>query len=743
MPPLALEAGSPNLPNTTELFLQVALDNPLRRLFDYLPPADMPCPPQPGMRVEVPFGRGSQLGVIARISATSQVPTDKLRRASRLLDEEPILDTETLELIEFAADYYQASLGESFAAAMPVLLRQGRSLWPSHTCWRLASNQGSPRRLGSQQRIILERLGDGRHLTEDDLDELGPTAKASARLLTDRGILESYVEQARSQLEPATLPVPGPALNLDQTAAVNTIGGHLGEYACFLLHGVTGSGKTEVYLQAIAQALARGTQALVLVPEIGLTPQSIARFKSRLGVPLAVLHSGMTDSERLHMWRAARQGTAQVIIGTRSAVFAPLPRPGIIIIDEEHDASYKQQEGFRYSARDLAVWRARRLSIPVVLGSATPMLESLANVEAGRYVQLNLPTRAGSAGKPSISLVDLRTNPSRQGLSTPSVIAMERHLKAGGQVLLYLNRRGFAPTLFCPGCAWVAPCPHCDARLTVHGHRQQLLCHHCGTQSPLPFACPQCENELLPMGQGTERIEDTLATVFPDITAVRVDRDTVRARGDIDRVLERVRSGEARILVGTQMLTKGHDFPDVSLVIVINADQGLFGTDFRTAERLAQTIVQVSGRAGRASRPGEVLIQTSCPEHPLLQQLLTDGYEGFAKAAMAEREAARWPPYSRLALLRVEAADAATAMAFLNAARALAEQAGHPGVRLLGPAPAAMERRAGRYRAQLLLEAADRSRLKQLLDPWALKLEALPQARRVRWSLDIDPIEIT
>jgi primosomal protein N' (replication factor Y) len=379
----------------------------------------------------------------------------------------------------------------------------------------------------------------------------------------------------------------------------------------------------------------------------------------------------------------------------------------------------------------------------VVLGSATPALETLANALDGRYRRLDLPDRAGGAGKPSIALVDLRANPTRQGLATPSAVAMGRHLAAGGQVLLYLNRRGFAPTLYCPGCAWVAPCAQCDARLTVHGRSQRLICHHCGASAPVPYACPVCASELLPMGQGTERVEETLATLFPDVESVRIDRDTVKSRGDIDLVLERVRSGQARILVGTQMLTKGHDFPDVTLVVVLNADQGLFGTDFRTAERLAQTIVQVAGRAGRASRPGEVLIQTSCPEHPLLRQLLEGGYEGFAAAALAERQAAHWPPYARLALLRAEAADAATALAFLDAARDAANAFALPGVRLLGPAPAAMERRAGRYRAQLLLEAGERSHLKRLLDRWVPALEDLPQARRVRWSLDVDPIEVT
>lgn len=727
------------MPDSPPFYLRVALDTPVRRLFDYLPPAGLATTPAAGVRVEVPFGRGHRVGVLIGASPTSAVPHGKLKEVASILDDDPVFDAPTMELIEFAADYYQAPLGEVYAAALPVLLRQGRPLHGTELRWR---RQGAPTgRVGPRQQAVLDLLAGRSSFGEAELGPLGPSGRAAARSLVARGLLEAYQAPAEPSPLATSQPIPGPDLNAGQAVAVAEIAGALGHFTPILLYGVTGSGKTEVYLRAIGQALDRGRQALVLVPEIGLTPQSIARFQSRLGAPLAVLHSGLTDSERLAMWRAARRGAARVVIGTRSAIFAPLAQLGLIVIDEEHDASYKQQEGFRYSARDLAVWRARRLGIPVVLGSATPMLETLANAAAGRYRRVNLPERAGSAGKPAVSLVDLRIHPLRQGLATPVMLAMQGHLDGGGQVLLYLNRRGFAPTLYCPGCAWVAPCTQCDARMTVHGRSQRLVCHHCGSSAPTPYSCPQCETELVPMGQGTERVEETLATVFPGIESVRIDRDTVRHRGDIDEALAKVRSGRARILVGTQMLTKGHDFPDVTLVVVLNADQGLFGTDFRTAERLAQTIVQVAGRAGRASRPGEVLIQTSCPQHPLLVQLLQGGYDGFAVAALAERAAARWPPYTHLALLRAEAADAASALAFLSRARAGAEPP-VGGIRLRGPAPAAMERRAGRFRAQLLIEADDRGRLKRLLDSWIPGLEQLPEARRVRWSIDVDPIEV-
>jgi primosomal protein N' (replication factor Y) len=526
-----------------------------------------------------------------------------------------------------------------------------------------------------------------------------------------------------------------------QRQALSAVAASFGGYAAWLLHGVTGSGKTEVYLSLIEQVLAAGRSALVLVPEIALTPQLVSRFRDRLAVPVVTLHSSMTDTERLAAWRAARTGTAPVVIGTRSAIFTPLVDPGILIVDEEHDPSYKQQEGFRYSARDLAVSRAQRHGIPVVLGSATPSLESLANVAAGRYGRLELPERTGRAGKPRIGVVDLRHHAARDGLAQPVLAAIERHLADRGQVLVYLNRRGYAPTLYCTGCGWIAPCPSCDARLTVHMRNARLVCHHCGTDEPMPFGCPKCGSEVRPVGQGTERVEQALLEVFPGVELVRVDRDVIRRRGDIERALEKVASGKARILLGTQMLTKGHDYPDVTLVAILNADQGLFGADFRASERLAQQIVQVSGRAGRGERKGEVLIQSAFPENPLLVSLVTEGYDGFARRALEERQAAGWPPYSRLALLRADSPERGEVFDFLREARGLTGDIAE-GVRVLGPAAAAMERRAGRYRAQLLLESASRGPLQRLLEAWLPRIESLKPSRRIRWSVDVDPIEV-
>jgi len=734
-PPLVSETAA------ARCFLRVALDAPVRHLFDYLPPDDGSTVPV-GSRVIVPFGRQRRVAVVLGVAPQSALPVARLKRIHAVLDHEPALDAQALALIQFAADYYQHPIGEVVASALPSALRAGRPLAAVDRRFRLTgSGAAAGARLGSRQRSLIGRLAaapDG----DASASAFTPAERDVLRALVRRGLVEVHAMRA-TPVRASSVPVAGPALTSAQAAAVAAIGDRTDRFAPVLLAGVTGSGKTEVYLRLIERVLSAQRRALVLVPEIGLTPQAIERFQQRLGVQLAVLHSGLGDAERLEHWRAAREGRARVVLGTRSAVFAPLPDLGLIVVDEEHDGSYKQQEGFHYSARDLAVWRARAVGVPVVLGSATPSLETLANVADGRYLRVDLPERTGSAGAPKITIVDLGAHASSGALATPAVLAIERHLGAGGQVLLYLNRRGFAPTLFCTGCGWAAPCPHCDSRLTVHRREQRLVCHHCGNQTPVPFACPKCETELVPLGQGTERLEDTLDRLFPGVSVLRIDRDTIRRRGELETALTRVHSGAARILVGTQMLTKGHDFPDVTLVVVIDADQGLFGTDFRSSERLAQNIVQVAGRAGRAARPGEVLVQTACPEHPLLLRLLTEGYEGFARAALQERAVAHWPPYSRLALLRAEAAAPGRPMAFLRAARDAAPEGSRDGIRLLGPAPAAMERRAGRFRAQLLLESAGHAALKRLLADWVPRLETLPAARSVRWSLDVDPLEVS
>jgi len=497
-----------------------------------------------------------------------------------------------------------------------------------------------------------------------------------------------------------------------------------------------------VYLQIIAAALAAGGQVLVLVPEIALTPQLVERFRRRFSAGVVVVHSALGDAVRRAAWRAAHGGEARIIIGTRSAVFISLVRLALIVVDEEHDASYKQHEGFRYSARDLAVWRARRAQVPVVLGSATPSLETLANVAESRYAHWSLPQRAGTAQRPRMALVDLRKHASEQGLSQPAIQAIDQHLEAGGQVIVFLNRRGYAPTVFCNACGWVAQCAHCDARMTLHRRAAELRCHHCGARGPVPAACGTCAQPLNPVGVGTERVEETLARLFPSAPLARLDRDSAHAHKALEAVLERMHRGEARILVGTQMLTKGHHFPEVSLVVILDADQGLFASDFRATERLAQTITQVAGRAGRAARPGEVMIQTSYPEHPLLTRLISSGYEGFAASALEERRAAHWPPYSRLALLRAEAKDSDALDEYLRAAAVRGRAVAEPAVSILGPASALLARRADHFRAHLLIEAAARGPLRRFLSRWLPLVESLPGPTGLRWSIDVDPLEV-
>ena len=728
--------------------LRVALDTPLRRLFDYLAPTPSGAGPIPaGVRVRVPFGRQRLVGLVMASADHSELPPERLKAVLEVLDREPVLDTAALALLTWAADYYHHPIGEVVAGALPKSLRGGAAARAQEEHWVLTAAgaqqfaQGEPRR-ARKQRALLELLMAAGASSVDVLNERLPAWREAARALLARGWVAMSAVTPLQPPSGASVLAAGPELSGEQAEAVAAIGAALGDYAAFVLHGITGSGKTEVYLQLVTRVLAAGRRVLVLVPEIGLTPQLVGRFRERFATPMAVLHSALTDQERLRAWRDAFSGHARIVLGTRSAVFAPVPDLGLIVVDEEHDASFKQHEGaLRYSARDLAVVRARHAHVPVVLGSATPALETLQNVAAGRYRRLRLERRAAQAQPPHLRLVDLRSRAVRSGIATPAVQAIERHLAEEGQVLMFLNRRGYAPTLLCTACGWIAPCRECDARLTVHQGAARLRCHHCGADAPLPQRCPQCGFAVKSVGQGTERIEEVLATLFPAVKIARLDRDVVRKRGDLEAVVQRMASGDARILVGTQMVTKGHDFPNLTLVVVLNADQGLFSTDFRAAERLAQTIVQVAGRAGRGSRPGEVLIQTEFPEHPLLGNLLTDGYDGFARAALAERAEAAWPPFSRLAAVRDSAKTREAALGFLTEARALAHPAPR-GVRLLGPVPAAMAKRAGRYHAQLLIESGERARLHGFLDAWLPQLEQLKSARAVRWSLDVDPLEL-
>ncbi len=726
------------------MILQIALDTPLRRVFDYRAPANIgEGSPPPGVRVRVPFGRQQRVGFLVGVAVESSVPDSKLKTAFHILDEQPIVDPVTLDLLRWAAEYYHHPLGEVFAAALPVGLRAGAPAHKTTETWSLTQagreELATPSvRRAPRQRALLGWLDGRGGATTAEI--AGNFKIPHLRALAARGWIMSQAiapEQDSMESHPSEV-----ALTPHQSDCVAAILASLSAFGAHLLYGVTGSGKTEVYLRVISAALAKGGQALVLVPEIALTPQLVDRFRRRFSSGVVALHSALAATERRDAWRAAHGGQARIIIGTRSAVFTSLPRLALIVVDEEHDASYKQHEGFRYSARDLAVVRARLADVPIVLGSATPSLETLENSATGRYAKHILPQRPGTAQAPRMSLIDLRKHASDQGLSTPAMQAMAEHLQADGQIIVFLNRRGYAPSLFCNACGWVAPCEHCDARMTLHRRAQQLRCHHCGAHGAVPAICGSCGQPLNPVGQGTERVEETLTRLFPAAPLARLDRDTASARGAVQAVLDRVHSGEARILVGTQMLTKGHHFPQVSLVVILDADQGLFASDFRATERLAQTITQVAGRAGRGSKPGEVLIQTQFPEHPLLNRLITAGYEGFAQSALEERRDAGWPPYSRLAMLRAEAKDSAGLDAYLRAAVDCSRLLNEATVRVLGPASALIARRADHFRAHLLVETSARSTLQRFLNGWLPHVERLSGPPGLRWSIDVDPLEV-
>jgi primosomal protein N' (replication factor Y) len=724
---------------------RVALPLPLPRLFDYRTPEGRTADGgSVGCRIRVPFGNRELVGVVAGVGpASGDAP--ELRAALALLDPVPLLQGELLESLRWLARYTHAPLGDVFATALPAALRRGDSLPTTHAwAWRL-TEAGVTAREGlrpGQPR----RLADLLHASARDealLPDVFPGWRSAARALARRGLVERVAVKTGTQVG---APIAGPTPNDEQRAAIDAIQSARGGFASLLLDGVTGSGKTEVYLQAIADCLARGRQALVLVPEIGLTPQMLARFRERLQVPVHALHSGLNDTERARVWSAAWRGEARVVVGTRSAVFTPLPDAGLIVVDEEHDGSYKQQDGIRYHARDFALVRGKALGVPVLLGSATPSLESLHNARLGRHAHLRLQQRAGVARPPSVRVLDVRKRPLAAGLSPEMLAAIDGALAAGGQVLVFKNRRGYAPVLLCHDCGWSAQCRRCSTPtqgmpMTVHAGGRRLQCHHCGARQGVPPACPDCGGlALQPQGIGTERIEELLAERLPGTPVLRVDRGSTQGRDALQSLLATLGSAPG-ILVGTQMLAKGHDLPNLTLVVVVGIDEGLFSADFRASEKLAQLLIQVAGRAGRADKRGEVWLQTHHPGHPLLQTLIEGGYHAFADAELAQREAAGFPPFAHMALLRAEAKHAEPPMAFLQAAKA-ALQAADPGLEIHGPLPAPMPRRAGYQRAQLLLSATDRRALHGAIDHALPGIHAAPLARKVRWSLDVDPVDL-
>lgn len=722
--------------------MRIAVPGPFLHGLDYILPETLP-EPAPGARVWVPIARRRVVGLVMGTTETPEVALDKLKEVLAVLDDEPIFPPVLLKLLQWISQYYHSPIGEVVHTALPALLCQGEAFVSAATeRWRLTeAGRAAASRSAPKQTAALSWLRENPEgVSRAQLNAAGINLPIIKALLN-----KQYLQVSRQAVLPMERETRAPRLSLNpaQAEVLAACQKSLGVFSVKLLEGITGSGKTEVYLQLIAEVLARGEQALVLVPEIGLTPQMVERFQTRFTEAVVVLHSGLTETEKLQHWRWAADGAARIIIGTRSAVFVPCRQLGVVIIDEEHDASFKQQSGVRYSARDVAIVRAQLEGALIVLGSATPSLESLHNAATGKYEHLHLPARAGVASRPKYHLIDMRQQPLQAGLSRPLLSAMQQHLKAGNQVLLFLNRRGYAPVLMCHACGWTATCPHCDAYLTLHQRPLHLNCHHCGAKRAVCKDCPACaeQNSLLQVGVGTERIEEALEQLFPEFRIVRLDRSNVQRKGELERLLNEIHQGKAEILVGTQMLAKGHHFAAVTLVGVVNIDGGLFSSDFRALEHTGQLLLQVAGRAGRVEKQGEVYIQTHHPEHPLLLALLEEGYGSFARQLLNERGEAHWPPFAYLALLRAEAATQTEAADFLSEIRALAESWHMENLSVLGPVPAFMQRRAGYYRLQLLFRANERRVLQACLSALNQHLYANPK-HKIRWHIDIDPIEM-
>ena len=726
---------------------RVALDVPLPTLFDYTVPAAIGEPASLlGRRVVVPFGRSRRIGIVLEAGVEPAIPLARIKPLARVFHDEPPLAPDVLELLHFAADYYHFPLGQVALGVLPKRLREIGGVEEGIEVFALSVRGAQldasevPVRAVTKRRVL------------DVLREQGLVEAAALRALSPgagRALLEleraGLVRRSRAAPVPPALalgtPQAGPSLSPHQAAAVNTVLGRADAFSAFLLRGVTGSGKTEVYLHIVAELLRRGRQALVLVPEINLTPQLTERFRARFaGVPLAALHSHLAEGERLRAWRAAERGEARVVIGTRLAVFTPMPQLGAIVVDEEHDSSFKQQEGLRYSARDLALLRAKLRGIPVLLGSATPSLESYANALAGRYGLLELPDRPGAAA-PAIRCIDTRGRHLAQGLSQPLLDALRERVRRGEQSLVFVNRRGYAPALVCLACGWGAPCTRCSAKLVLHLADARLRCHYCGHEERITAVCPACGNQdLAPAGHGTQRLEAALEAALPGARVLRVDRDSTRRRHSFAQMQQRILGRQVDILVGTQMLAKGHDFPRLTLVGVINPDSALYSGDFRAAERLYAQLTQVAGRAGRGHLPGEVLIQTDFPDHPLYDAVCRQDYPGFARAALDERRQAGFPPHAHQALVRAEATRRATVDDYLTRAAAAGAALGLA-VEIYDPVPPPIARVSGRERAQLLVQSRSRSELQRFLRAWYPHL-ADQASRAVRWSLDVDPLDL-
>ncbi|MEW6981045.1 primosomal protein N' [Colwelliaceae bacterium 6471] len=733
---------------STEQYIQIAIPVPMRQLFTYQVPIALQSPGiQLGERVLVPFGSRQVIGIVLSIDSQCDIANEKLKAILARVSDNFHFDASMLSFLQLCANYYHHPIGDVFQQALPVLLRQitqpdivTPKVW---CCARILSldELNALEKKAPKQFYLYQIITQHNEISWAELRTLGYT-KAQLNALANKELIEEQARPSKifSWQNDALNEDNKLTLSTEQAIIVSTIIQLQNSFSCHLVDGVTGSGKTEVYLQVIEQVLKANKQVLVLVPEIGLTPQMLERFEHRFNVPIYLHHSGLNDKERLETWLAAQRNNAAIVIGTRSALFSPLHQLGLIIVDEEHDNSFKQQDSFRYHGRDMAILRARQLNIPIILGSATPSLESLQNALSGKYHYHKILKRAGNSQKAKISLVDIAQQPVVNGLSHTVKDAIKNTLARGEQVLVFLNRRGYAPAINCQECHWIADCQRCNKPYTLHQGQQLLICHHCGSQKRLPKQCPSCGSiRIAPVGLGTEQLEQKISELFSGYSAVRIDRDSTRKKGALSTLLQEVGDKKHQLLIGTQMLAKGHHFPDVTLVAILDVDGALFSFDFRAAEQMAQLLVQVAGRSGRASKPGKVLVQTNYVDHPLLQDLVHNGYQHFAQQALQERQQALLPPFTFQVLLRADANYPSYPEKFL---RSLTQ---HPieHCEFAGPVPAAMEKKAGKYRFHLIMQSKTRQSLhlgiKQLLE----RASQSEWQNKVRWSVDVDPIDLS
>lgn len=731
--------------------IRVGIPVPLYNTFDYSVTdwGNSASPLTLGQRVLVPFGKKQVVGIITELDPTPTISIDSLKPIKSVLDAEPVFDAYLFAMIAWAASYYQYPLGDALSVALPAHLREATPIeerMPTIVSLVHSEINRAQTALNraKKQRQAYEHIQTHHTIPKKTLIAAGfPSSILNS--LVDKSLI-TITQQVPTPFEITTdfLKEERLTLNEAQARAVSMACNNTEAFTPMLLEGVTGSGKTEVYLQIIEEVTLKNKQTLVLVPEIGLTPQTLKRFQARFNCPILTLHSGMNDTERMNVWLAAKYASAPIIIGTRSAIFLPFSNLGAIIVDEEHDLSFKQQDSFRYNARDLAIYRANVLKIPVVLGSATPSFESLKNALAKRYHHVQLQQRI-SGQTLNYRLIDMKKDVATSGVSSALLHTIKEYLDKKQQVMLFINRRGYSPAIICHECGWLSECQRCSSFYTFHKQSQRLICHHCGSMQALPKQCPSCQStQLFPVGQGTEQLEEYLRGEIPTADIVRIDRDSTSKKNAFEDALNTIHQSEKTIILGTQMLAKGHHFPRVSLVAILDVDGALYSSDFRASERLAQLITQVSGRAGRGSQKGQILLQTFHPENDLLQDLLLNGYQHFSRLALKERQDAMLPPFAAMALIRAETTQFNIPQTFLGMVKELINQdpaSNH--LSILGPIPAPLERKAGKFRFQLLIQSEHRSTLQQILVQLIPQVFKLKESRQVRWSIDIDPQDLS